>query len=132
MDACWYDTQANVLYMIELKDWTIADLSQTPYTEQRIWDLVKKSVDSVNMLASILLGKPHAVNFLPCIPFAINVNTTIKLMSIIHCNDQDQPLIASINQEYKTRFNSYAMLFDIRSFFVMTHNQAIARFDWIG
>ena len=132
MDACWYDESKDILYLIELKDWSIANLSNSEYSDKRIRDLVKKSVDSVSMIMSILLQKPYSTSIQTCIPFSISSETKIKLLSIVNCNDADKVFVANVNTEYKSRFNAYAKLFDINTFVVLTKDRAIQLFNWIS
>lgn len=132
MDACWYDSTIDTLYVVELKDWSSADLSSNEYSKNRILDLVKKSIDSTCMLLSILLSKPYSVNIQACMPFSITNDTNIKLLSIINCKSSDLPFVSSVNSEYKSRFNSYAKLFNIRTFLVMNKEKAVERFEWIS
>jgi hypothetical protein len=132
MDVCWYDESKDILYLIELKDWSIANLSNSEYSDKRIWDLVKKSVDSVSMIISILLQKPYSTSIQDCLPFSISRETKIKLLSIVHCNDADKVFIATVNTEYKSRFNAYAKLFDVNTFVVLTKDRATQLFDWIS
>jgi hypothetical protein len=132
MDACWYDQSTDILYIIELKDWSIANLTDNTFSDKRIWDLVKKSIDSVCMFMAILLGKPHSVSIQSCSPFTISANTKIKLLSIVNCNPSDTLYITHINTEYKSRFGSYAKLFDISSFLVLTKEKAMQKFYWIA
>ena len=114
-----------------MKDWSIANLTNSNFSEKRIWDLVKKSVDSVSMFVSILLGKPHSTLIQQCSPFTITNTTKIKVFSIVNCEKSDVPFISFINTEYKSRFSSYAKLFDIDTFLVMTKEKAIQKFQWI-
>jgi hypothetical protein len=132
MDACWYDTVNDTIYLIELKDWSVANLSNSEFSNQRIRDLVKKSIDSVCMLMSILMEKPYSTEIQSCLPFTISATTKIKLLSIVNCNDADNLFVATVNTEYKSRFNSYAKLFNIGSFMVLTKDRAIQRFSWIS
>lgn len=132
MDACWYDVKNDILYLIELKDWRIANLSNDAYSDKRIWDLVKKSVDSVCMFIAILLNKPYSARIQDCIPFKITNNTKIKLLTIINCNSEHISYIATVNSEYKTRFKSYAKLFNVSTFVVLTKSRAIQLFSWVS
>jgi hypothetical protein len=131
MDACWYDQASDILYMIELKDWSIANLTDSTFSDKRIWDLVKKSVDSVCMFMAIILGKPHSDSIQSCSPFTISATTKIKLLSIVNCNASDTAYISTINTEYKSRFGSYAKLFEIDAFLVLTKDRAMLRFNWV-
>ena len=132
MDVCWYDVNNDILYLIELKDWSIANLSNIEYSDKRIWDLVKKSVDSLSMIMSILLQKPYSISIQACLPFSISSETKIKLLSVVNCNDADKVFIATVNTEYKPRLNAYAKLFDVDTFVVLTKNRATQLFDWIS
>jgi hypothetical protein len=132
MDACWYDNSTDTLYIIELKDWSIAILTDTDYSNKRIWDLVKKSVDSICMFMSILLEKPHSIFIQACSPFVISGATKIILLSIVNCKSSDTGYISFINTEYKSRFGSYAKLFEVKSFLVLTKDKAKEKFHWIA
>ena len=84
MDVGWYDQDADIFYLIELKDWTLSALENLPKedTSKRIWDLVKKSVDSACMLVSILLNTEQGKEIQKCLPYSINQQTTIKYITI--------------------------------------------------
>jgi len=147
MDACWYDQESDILYIIELKNWennNLAEESDANYTPEqfqemkegisnyRIRNLLKKSVDTTCMFMSILLGKANGNKIQQCSPFTISNNTTIKLLSIINWTDTDSTYISTINTQYKSKFNSYAKLFDIRTFIVLTKDKASELFTWIS
>jgi hypothetical protein len=146
MDACWYEQATDTLYLIELKNWgnNILDEESDPsvsaediakmkkgITEHRIKELFKKSMDSVCMYMSILLNKPYSSNIQACSPFTITETTQIKLLSIINWTNVDTTYISAIKSEYQSRFKSYAKLFNIKTFVVMTKAQASQRYDWI-
>jgi hypothetical protein len=147
MDACWYDQVNDTLYLIELKDWgnnnlqeeNDPDFSETKISEMkegiskhRIYNLLKKSIDTTCMFMSILLGKPYAANIQACSPFTITNKTKVNLLSIINWTDADSSYISNINTVFKTKFHSYARLFDIKAFLVLTKEKAAEKFDWIS
>lgn len=147
MDVCWYEIDTNTLYIIELKAWgdgklqeesnsniTIEDLEKLKnnISRYRIDVLVKKSIDSICMFISILLNSPYSINIKVCSPFHIDINSNIRLLSIINWTNPDVTYISSVNSEYKSKLGAYAKLFNIRSFTVLTKQQAIERFDWIS
>ncbi|MBL7785197.1 MAG: hypothetical protein JNM36_04780 [Chitinophagales bacterium] len=147
MDVCWYEQATNTLYIIELKDWGNGILNEESdpnisaekiveikegISAYRVNELWKKSVDSVSMFMSILLKKPYSQNIQSCSSFIITHATKVRLLSIINWTSPDVTYIASINSAYKSRFKSYAKLYDIKSFIVMTKTQAITNFDWIS
>jgi hypothetical protein len=147
MDACWYDQQNDTLYMIELKNWENSQLVEendpnysteeieiikTKISDHRINELCKKSLDSVCMISSIILNKPYSKKISACAPFTITNETKIKLLSIINWTEKDSVYISMINTKYRTKFNAYAKLFDIKAFFVITKTKASETFDWIS
>lgn len=147
MDACWYDESNDILYIIELKNWESNSLIEendpnissekideikTGISKYRIHNLLKKSIDSVCMFMSVLLRKPHGNTIQDCSPFTITTHTKIKLLSIINWTDTDSSYVANINTVYRSKFKSYAKLFDIKTFLVLTKDKAIERFDWIS
>ncbi len=147
MDVCWYDQTSDTLYIIELKNWennTLVEEIDPNYTPNeiqkiktkisnyRIDNLLKKSVDTTCMFMSILLGKKNGNKIQQCSPFTISNNTTIKLLSIINWTSIDSSYISNINTQYKSKFNSYAKLFDIKTFLVLPKDKATQLFTWVS
>ena len=147
MDVCWYEEATNTLYIIELKDWkdgklieeTDLDFPKESIIEKKskisisnISILVKKSLDSVSMFMSMLLEKPYSATIQACSPFTINKTTKIKLLSIINWTSADQTYISVINSAYKSKFKPYAKLYDIKTFVLMTKQQAMQAYNWIS
>ena len=147
MDVCWFDKTENVLYLIELKNWDNNNLIEENdsfrsaeeireikkrISEYRIGNLLKKSVDSTCMFMSILLNTINGKKILECSPFKISEKTDIRLLSIINWNDEDLTYISTINTAYRSKFNSYARLFNIKSFHVLTKTQAAKIYSWVS
>jgi hypothetical protein len=146
MDVCWYEQATDTLYIIELKDWhdgKLIEENDPSFSAQKIIEmkqgisksnrniLVKKSIDSASMFLSILLEKPYSPKIQLCAPFIITNTTSIKLLSIINWTNPDVTYVATINTEYRSKFASYAKLFDIKAYVVMTKDKATQVFDWI-
>ena len=146
MDVCWYEEATDTLYIIELKDWHNGRLieeddpnsipqqineTKSNISKSNIDKLVKKSIDSICMFMSILLEKPYSTKIQLCSPFNINKETKIKLLSIINWTNPDVTYIANVNTAYKSKFKSYARLFAINTYLVMTKEQASNIFNWI-
>jgi hypothetical protein len=147
MDACWYEQVTDTLYIVELKNWENNNLNEENDPNfsaekiqamkdgikySRIEQLFEKSLHSVCMFMSILLEKPYSANIQACSPFLITKTTKIKLLTIINWTSNDVSYIATINAAYKSRFKSFAKLFDISAFLVMTKEQAAQRFSWVS
>jgi hypothetical protein len=147
MDACWYDQANDILYIIELKNWGNNSLTEEGdpnfsdeqiqkmkegISSHRIGNLLKKSIDTTCIFMSILLGKINGNKIQQCSPFSISKSTSIILLSIINWSDTDSTYISNINTQYKSKFNSYAKLFDIKTFLVLTKDKASEKFAWIS
>jgi len=147
MDCCWYDQSKDILYLIELKGWKdnkLNEENEPNFDKQKIvemkngimqyhiYDLFKKSVDSLFMFISILLGKPYASQIQACSPFSISNHTTIKLLTIVDWQETDTTYISAIHSSYRAKFSSYAKLLGIRTYLVMTKEQAQRQFDWVS
>lgn len=146
MDACWYDSANDTLYIIELKDWKNNRLNEendpnysadeilqmkTGISNYRIGNLLKKSIDTTCMFMSILLENQHGLNIQKCAPFSVTSDTKIVLLSIINWTDSESTYISNVNTQYKSKFNAYAKLFDIKTFLVLTKEKAAERFEWV-
>lgn len=147
MDVCWYDKAEDILYIIELKNWEnnrlieeddltiskeVIDKNKKNISEHRVNELWKKSLDSVCMFTSILLKRPFSSEIQQCSPFTITAKTTIILLSIINWTEIDSTYISMINAAYKSKFNSYAKLFGIKTFLVLSKKQASNKFSWVS
>jgi hypothetical protein len=84
------------------------------------------------MFMSILLGKTHGNKIQQCSPFTISKNTKIILLSIINWRETYSTYISMMNTKYKSKFTSYAKLFDIKIFIVLTKDKASELFIWIS
>lgn len=146
MDFCWYNQNDDKLFLIELKDWgnDSIDEEKDPSIKQdkiiekkegiykyRIKNLLEKSLDTLCMFSSILLKRPLGNRINNCAPFNITTQTDIILLSIINWSSSDDSYISNINTAYRSKFNSYAKLFGIKKYHVLTKTLASKTFDWI-
>jgi len=148
MDACWFDFETNQLYIIELKDYTgnkdleseieLNDYANNKDLEDkavkkgktiknianfRAWDLIKKSIDSIFMLHSVLLATEHSKKISACFPENINLKDfNLKLIHIINC-DEKQENIQFLRDSFLDKIKAYNILFkyDIK---FLTYEQA--------
>ncbi len=125
MDACWYDADSNVYWLIELKDYSSASLAASDTIEQKSWDMVKKATDSICMFLSSKHGYPYSVNLNPCLPFVPDAHTKFNLVTIVHCDRVQKPDIQLLNEQFKRKFKPYAALFGITSYSVVEHSAAV-------
>jgi hypothetical protein len=125
MDACWYDAADNTYWLIELKDFS-ADLANGNTIETRVWDIVKKAVDSLSMFLSSKHGYPYGTaDLLPCMPVATNAATQFKLFTVVHCPPSNKGDIQLLHNSFRAKFLPYARLFGITNYGVLEHSQAM-------
>lgn len=125
MDACWHSAADNVYWLIELKDFT-ADLTSGSSIEARVWDIVKKAVDSL----LLFLSAKHAylygeTDLLPCMPIAPDGATRFCLFTVVHCPIAKRADIQLLHNSFRTKFMPYAKLFGIANYGVLEHTQAM-------
>ncbi len=125
MDACWYDATGNLYWLIELKDFTQAELDNGQNVEDRAWNLLKKAVDSLCMFLSSKHAYPYAINLNPCLPAIPDLNTEFKFITIVHCDPSQAANVQLIHNSFRRKFKPYADLFGITRYAVLEHSQAI-------
>lgn len=122
MDVCWYDTEKNIYWLIELKDFRVATLNPSTQ-ETRVWDMVKKAVDSLMMFKCVQHGYPYASTFSCMQPLPIPV-TQLNIITIVNCQPTQKPDVQLMNDVFKQKFQGYAKLFDIARLSVMSYDSA--------
>ena len=125
MDGCWYDVNANVYWLFELKDYSLASLIPIESVEKKAWDITKKSIDSLLMFLSNKHNYPYGVNLDACFPHKPDNDTQFKLVTVIHCDASQKADVQLINEKFKRRFKPYATLFNVINYSVMEHDVAI-------
>jgi hypothetical protein len=125
MDGCWYDAVENTYWLFELKDYSLAAIDANENIDSRAWDITKKAIDSLLMFLSNKHNYPFGSNFDPCFPEKPNNLTRFKLVTIVHCNAHQKESVQLINEKFRSRFKSYALLFGIEYYSVVEHSIAI-------
>ncbi len=125
MDACWHEHGSNTYWLIELKDFT-ANLDAGNPIESRVWDIVKKAVDSLQMFLSAKHNYSYSVNeMLPCMPVVPGGLTNFKVFTIVHCPSEKKADIQHLHNSFRAKFLPYARLFGITNYGVLEHTQAM-------
>ena len=130
MDACWYEEDANMYWLIELKDFSLASLSTNEGIEKRAWDIAKKAYDSICMFLAVKHGYTYSANLAPSFPKVPDENTVFKLIAIIHCDPSQRADVQLLHNSFCNKFKPYAELFDIKHYGVMEHSRAIAKLPY--
>lgn len=125
MDACWFDSNSNKYWLIELKDFSSATLGTYQNLEDRVWDMVKKAVDSLCMFLSAKHDYSYKANLASCFPVIPNSTTNFIFVTIIHCGLSQMSDIQHINDSFRRKFKPYAELFGISAYSVIEHSAAI-------
>ena len=125
MDACWFDAEENLYWLIELKDFSLASLKTPETIEKKSWDIVKKAIDSLCMFLSSKNSYGYAANINPCLPSVPDNTTQLKFLTIIHCEIGQKADVQLINEKFKNKFRPYAELFGIKHYAVIEHSTAI-------
>lgn len=126
MDACWLDVDNDICYLIELKDYTAANLSDN--VDKRIYNLWKKSVDSLQMINSALQKTSKGVTLANEIGFEMKSHYIYKYMSIIKINPEQKTYLSFMKDKYKSLFKSYATLFGISNYSLISYDAALELF----
>ena len=149
MDVCWYNTIENALYLIEVKDWgdgiLIEEKAKSEPKDEiekkkrgiyqdRMYVLLKKSIDSAVMLAAMRLetSQGRRINASISSDIQLNSNTTFHFINIINWTNVDITPISTLHTLYKSKFKGYRKLFGFRTPITLTKQQAIARFSWVS
>lgn len=125
MDACWYDTRANLYWLFELKDYSLASIASAETIEQKARDMVKKAIDSLMMFLAGKHGYAYSTSLNPCFPIVPDSATQFNFITIVHCNAAQRADIQLINESFRRKFRPYAQLFAIKHYSVLEHNQAM-------
>ncbi len=129
MDACWIDLTNNILYAIELKDYSQANVFQD--STAKVWDLVKKSIDTLSMFLAIMKNTKHSSELSTCLPSNIDINDfQIKFVHIINTLPNQRTEIQFLQDDFRQKTKAYQKLFSY-TFTILTYQQAKKRFPSI-
>lgn len=131
MDACWLDTASKTFYLIELKDFSEARLLEELEQNKQIYDLLKKSIDSLVMLLSVFLKTEMGIEMSNEISFNIPLDSKLVFISILHIEETQKDYLNFIRDKYKNKFMAYAKLFDLKHT-IMSREKAVEKFDWVN
>ncbi|QZE13283.1 hypothetical protein K4L44_11875 [Halosquirtibacter laminarini] len=130
MDACWYDTRQDKLYLIELKDFNDDDIKNKKNATNRIDNLIKKSLDSLQMILSYQQSRPLGAQLLQSNQIKVTQDTTLLFVSILNVLQSQEPDLSFIRERFKSKFRAYEKLFDLKST-VMSYTKAKSNFDFV-
>lgn len=123
IDFGWWDDSNQVLYLLELKNYTIPGLDNQK-AEKLIENLWKKSVDTMIMLNSVWLSTPTGGTIASCLPVEITQKVKVKIYHLVKVDPSSAPLMMMVNQKLTNKFIGYKKLFNVAAFSIITHSQA--------
>ena len=114
MDIGWYNAEEDSLYLVELKDFTFKNMTDSHIADQIVWDLVKKSIDSISMIIAVKAKTNYSASIRSCLPSSFNEHSSsIKIIHIINCTPEKESYIPFIRDKFQEHFKAYKILFDI-------------------
>ena len=127
MDVCWLDTKNNTYWLIELKDFSSADISSSVTIKERVEEIFKKAVDSLCLFLSSKHNYRFSVdNINPCFHYLPpNESTQFKFITIIHITKSQRANVSLLNEQFRNKFYPYAKLFGIEQYSVVEHSSAM-------
>jgi hypothetical protein len=125
MDIGWTNSSEDILYLIELKDFTKKNLKNRDIAKQVVLDLVKKSVDSIAMIMAVKASTHYSSNIQPCLPPSFNASSSkIKMILMINCSEERKIDIQFLRDKFQEHFEAYKKLFDVKHCTVVSVQQA--------
>ena len=132
MDACWCttDSDVNVIYAIELKDYSAVNALEPNNVNDRKYDIVKKCVDSLQMLLAARyqteFGKELEAEY------GVDMHTTpirYHLLTIVNITSDKAPMMNTLKDECLKLLKPYRDVWGDVSAHVMTYEQAKRHFS---
>ena len=135
MDAsylCQGPDGQRIFYAIELKDFSEAESLADDNMSKRIWDIVKKSVDTLQMFMSakyqqsfgLALEKEKNVDLHAGVSKAVFV-------TIVNTKQENTLMVQTLKDKCLNKLKAYSKVWDNVSFTLMTKEQARKCFDFI-
>ena len=125
MDIGWYNPSEDILYLIELKDFTSKNIREKEIAKQVVFDLIKKSIDSIAMIMAVKADTPYSSFIRPCLPPSFKVSTSkITIIHIINCSEDKKTDIQFLRDKFQEHFAAYKKLFAIKHCTVVSVEQA--------
>ena len=116
--------------MIELKDFTEGNIENNETVKNKVWELVKKSVDSLQLVLSKKLNTDYFQRFTEENSFDFPDDAELFFITIIHVQESQKEALNFIRDSYRNKFKAYQKLFNLKST-VISRDKAIERFNWV-
>lgn len=133
MDACWVDDSSptsRIVYGIELKDYTSAGSLNN--SQSRVWNVVKKTVDTLQMLLSAKYQNSFGQTLESCKSVDLHTNiSSLLLITIVDIPASNTPIFSAFKDECCSILRPYGAVWDSIHIIVLTKDQARRRFPFV-
>lgn len=125
MDACYRDRNDKIFYAIELKDYSGIGSIDKSNVQQRICNIIKKSIDTLQMLLSVKFRN----SFGEALETEFNTdflltNLPVRLITIINVSPSNEMMVNALQTKCMSLLKPYSKIWDNVSFSIVTYRQA--------
>lgn len=135
MDACYVDELEvgnRVFYAIELKDYSAADSLTEDNMTNRIWDIVKKNVDTIQMFMSAKYQNGFGLGLEA--QKGIDLHSSIgmaRFVTVVNIKPENVQMLQAMKDKCLDKLRAYSCVWDNISITLMTKEQAQKRFEFV-
>ena len=135
MDACFLETKGDgtkVFYAIELKDFTETNSLEESNMTKRIWDIVKKNVDTLQMYLSAKYQQQFGIELenVKSVDLHTNMDRAI-FVTIVNVKPENVQLLQALKDKCQSKLCAYSRVWDGVVFTLMSGEQAKRRFTFV-
>ncbi|MBO5628275.1 MAG: hypothetical protein J5965_04265 [Aeriscardovia sp.] len=135
MDACYLEIRqdgSKVFYAIELKDFTEAESLTEDTMSKRIWNIVKKNVDTLQMF----LSARYQHSFGKALEREKNIDlhtdlSKVFFLTIVNVKPENAQMVQTLKDKCLGKLCAYSKVWDSISFTLMTKEQAQNRYTFV-
>ena len=125
VDACWQPESREMFYLIELKDYSTENALTKENAESRIDEIVKKSVDSLQMTLSMIFQTQYGKSLET--ESGIDLHSQqqqLYLIFVIRENPDNILMLSTLKDVCKRHFMPYVRLWGRIKYNILTYSQA--------
>lgn len=125
VDACWQPESKELFYLIELKDYSAENALRKENTVSRIDEIVKKSVDSIQMALSMIFQTQYGSLLED--ESGVDLHSQhqqLFLIFVIRENPENILMLSSLKDVCQRRFMPYVRLWGSIKYNILTYSQA--------
>lgn len=125
VDACWQPESRELFYLIELKDYSTGNALTKKNVESRIDEIVKKSVNSLQMTLSMIFQTQYGRSLEKESGIDLHSqNQRLRLIVVVCENPENILMLNSQKDVCQRRFLPYVRLWGGIEYHILTYSQA--------